>query len=89
MARISAQVSLYPLRQTKLSPAIDGALQVFQSYKLEVQPGSMSTMITGEEEELFAGLREAFRRAASHGDLVLNVSLSNACPAVIKPTHSQ
>jgi uncharacterized protein YqgV (UPF0045/DUF77 family) len=83
MARISAQVSLYPLRQARLSPAIDEALQVFRSHKLEVQPGRMSTIILGEERELFAGLQEAFRRAASHGDLVMTVSLSNACPAAI------
>lgn len=45
-------------------------------------------MITGEEEELFASLREAFRRAAFRGDLVMNVSLSNACPAPVKASRS-
>jgi uncharacterized protein YqgV (UPF0045/DUF77 family) len=87
MARISAQVSLYPLRQAELSPAIDEAWQVFRSYKLDVQPGSMSTIITGDEEEVFACLRETFRRASSRGSVVLNVSLSNSCPRTAKPTR--
>jgi uncharacterized protein YqgV (UPF0045/DUF77 family) len=80
MARISAQVSVYPLRQASLSPAIEAALTVFRSHKLEVQPGVMSTMISGDDDEVFASLKETFQQAARFGDVVMNVTLSNACP---------
>jgi uncharacterized protein YqgV (UPF0045/DUF77 family) len=79
MASVSAQVSLYPLRQEKLSPAINEALTVFQRHGLEVQPGPMSSVITGGEA-VFAALREAFWQAAGQGEVVMVVTLSNACP---------
>ena len=82
MPGISAEVSLYALRQAKLSPVIDEALRVFRASGLDVRPGTMSTLITGDDDAVFDCLKEAFRQAASHGDLVMHVSVSNACPAV-------
>jgi uncharacterized protein YqgV (UPF0045/DUF77 family) len=77
---LAAQVSLYPLRQPHLSPAIEHALEVFRQYGLEVQPGSMSSIVMGEEEPLFDALRTAFLKAAEEGEVVMVVTLSNACP---------
>lgn len=77
---ISAQVSLYPLRQERLSPAIQRALAVLKSHGLEVQAGPMSTLIWGDEEEVFGALRDAFREAALAGEVVMVVTFSNACP---------
>ena len=81
MAQITAQVSIYPLRQARLSPVIEAVLTVFQSHRLECQPGAMSTMIAGAEDEVLVCLTETFNRAASYGDVVMNVTLSNACRA--------
>ena len=80
MIGISAQVSLYPLRQESLSPAIDEALEVFRDYGLDVEPGSMSTVITGNDSAVFAALQEALHRAAEQGQVFMTVTLSNACP---------
>lgn len=77
---ISAQVSLYPLRQERLGSAIQRALATFRDHGLEVQPGPMSTLIWGDDEEVFRALREAFREAAQAGDAVMTVTFSNACP---------
>jgi uncharacterized protein YqgV (UPF0045/DUF77 family) len=77
---IAAQVSLYPLRQASLSPAIDQALQIFRGYDLSVEPGAMSTLITGDDAAVFAALQEAFRRVAEQSQVVMVVTLSNACP---------
>ena len=77
---ISAQVSLYPLRQQRLTPAIDEALRVFQEYGLDIAPGSMSTVITGDDAAVFAVLQEVFRRTAEQGHVVMTVTFSNACP---------
>ena len=80
MIGIAAQVSLYPLRQESLSPAIEKALQVFQEYDLHVEPGTMSGLITGDAAAIFAALREAFRLATEQGEVVMVTTISNACP---------
>lgn len=80
MNGFSAQVSLYPLGQEDLSPAIDNALRIFREHDLEVIPGSMSTLITGGDEEIFSALQTALRRASEQGPVVMVVTFSNACP---------
>jgi len=85
MVGISAQVSLYPLRQEAVGPAIDKALRIFHDYGLDVTPGPMSTLVSGDDETIFAALQEAFRIAASDGEIVMVATFSNACPL---PAHS-
>lgn len=80
MVGIAAQVSLYPLGQESLSPAIDEALGIFHQHGLEVQPGAMSTVLAGDDEEVFGALREAFQRTAEQAPVVMVVTFSNACP---------
>jgi uncharacterized protein YqgV (UPF0045/DUF77 family) len=88
MTGIAAQVSLYPLRQTSLSPAIEAALRIFRKHGLEVEPGAMSTIITGDDEAVFAALQEAFRSVAAQGQVVMIVTFSNACPAPSRSKES-
>ncbi len=80
MIGIAAQVSLYPLGQEALSPAIDEALRIFREHGLDVEPGAMSTMISGDDDAIFAALQEAFRRVAEQHRVVMVVTFSNACP---------
>jgi uncharacterized protein YqgV (UPF0045/DUF77 family) len=80
MSGISAQVSIYPLKQDKLSPAIDAVLEAFGKHGIESQMGTMSTMVWGDDEEVFAALLDAFRNAASLGEAVMVMTVSNACP---------
>jgi uncharacterized protein YqgV (UPF0045/DUF77 family) len=80
MADISAQVSLYPLRQPDLGPAIRAAWRTFETHDLEVERGAMSTVMWGEEGALMAALREAFDWASAEGEVVMVITLSNACP---------
>lgn len=80
MNTIAAQVSLYPLRQERLGPVIEEAIDTFRRTGLMVLEGPMSTMVAGELEAVFAALREAFARAAAHGEAVMVVTVSNGCP---------
>jgi uncharacterized protein YqgV (UPF0045/DUF77 family) len=80
MPEISAQVSLYPLLHEQMAPVIDEAVAEFRRQGLEVQPGPMSTLVAGSEASVFVGLQEAFRKASSHGKVVMVVTVSNACP---------
>ncbi len=84
MSPISLQLSVYPLRQPHLGPAISGALDVFRARGLEISGGSMSTVIVGDMDSVLDGLKESFKSAAAVGDVVMVVSISNCCP--IRPT---
>lgn len=88
MIGIATQVSLYPLGQETLSPAIDEALRIFREHGLDVEPGAMSTMISGDDVAIFAALQEAFRRVAEQGRVVMIVTFSNACPVPSKVGES-
>jgi tRNA-Thr(GGU) m(6)t(6)A37 methyltransferase TsaA len=81
---VSVQVSLYPLGYESLSPVIDEALRIFREHGLEVEPGAMSSLITGEDTAIFAALQNAFRCAAEHGRVVMIATFSNACPISVE-----
>lgn len=83
--QLSAQLSLYPLRQASLSPCIKEALSILVNLGMDIFPGSMSTVISGKSDDLWAGLQKVFSAGAAHGELVMIVSISNACP---KPDHT-
>lgn len=78
--QLSAQLSLYPLRQASLSPCINEALLILKQTGLDVYPGSMSTVVSGSPGKLWAGLQKVFTAAEAHGELVMVLSISNACP---------
>ncbi len=77
---ITAQVSLYPLRQESIGPHIREALRAFGHCGLNARVGEMSTLVWGEERAVFEALQEAFHQAGKRGDTVMVVTLSNACP---------
>ena len=77
---VAAQVSLYPLRQPGLSSAIERTVAVFRQHELEVTPGSMSTVVSGDYDRMFDALKQAFQVTAEQGEIVMVVTLSNACP---------
>ncbi len=77
---VSAQISLYPLRQDHLSPVIRDVQDGLAAAGLEVTPGPMSTMVTGDGAAVFDALKTAFLRAAANGHVVMTATISNACP---------
>ena len=78
MSVISAQVSLYPLRQESLAPVIGETLQILRDSALEVEPDTMSSLLVGDETTVFEALREAFHNAAEQSQVVMVVTFSNA-----------
>jgi tRNA-Thr(GGU) m(6)t(6)A37 methyltransferase TsaA len=88
MMGVAVQVSLYPLRQESLSPAIKEALWIFEKHGLHVESGAMSSLIAGDDAVVFAALQEAFRCAAEQGEVVMVATFSNACPMSSRPKES-
>ncbi|MEW6268041.1 MAG: YkoF family thiamine/hydroxymethylpyrimidine-binding protein [Thermodesulfobacteriota bacterium] len=77
---IAAQVSIYPLRQASLTPAIDAVREALERRGLTPEMGPMSTFVYGDSDATFAALRDAFEGAATLGAVVMSVTVSNACP---------
>ncbi|MBD3291899.1 MAG: hypothetical protein GF393_03180 [Armatimonadia bacterium] len=77
---MSAQVSLYPLRTEHLGPAIEAFAGALREAGLHVEPGPMSTLVIGESDVLFAAVQSAFAAACAEADVVMQVTVSNACP---------
>jgi uncharacterized protein YqgV (UPF0045/DUF77 family) len=88
MAGITAQVSLYPLGQDALSPAINEALDILREHGLDVEMGVMSSLVTGEETAVFTALQSAFSQVAEQGPVVMVATFSNACPVPGKMEES-
>jgi uncharacterized protein YqgV (UPF0045/DUF77 family) len=76
----SAQISVYPLRQDHLGPAIETVRTALAAHGLKPQIGAMSTTVVGEDAAIFAALQEAFAKTAEVGEVVMTVTVSNACP---------
>jgi uncharacterized protein YqgV (UPF0045/DUF77 family) len=77
---ISVQISLYPLKQERLSPAIETAWEIFEKSQLEIVKGAMSTLVSGEAEVVFAAVKEVFLKTAEMGPVSMVATFSNACP---------
>jgi uncharacterized protein YqgV (UPF0045/DUF77 family) len=78
---ITAQVSLSPLHQEALTPAVCEVVQILWESALEVEPDTVSTLLVGDDTTIFAALQQAFCHAAEQGQVVMVVTFSNACPA--------
>ena len=77
---VSAQVSIYPLRQAHFSADIAEATETFKKHGLTANIGSMRTVISGEDKAVFEALREVFIQIADKGALVMMTTFSNTCP---------
>jgi hypothetical protein len=54
-------------------------LRVFDAHGLHAETGPMSTVLSGGDGALFAGLHEAVLAAAHRGKMVMVIIVSNAC----------
>ncbi|HDP80048.1 MAG TPA: hypothetical protein ENN21_04305 [Spirochaetes bacterium] len=78
--KLSVELSLYPLGEARIGPIIESFIDVLKEDGLEILPGPMSTIITGETDAVFGALRKAYTAAAEKHGVVLVAKFSNACP---------
>ncbi len=81
---VEAQFSIYPLREKKLSPAINEAVEIIKSFGLPVEEGSMSSITYGDSEKVFEAMKKVMEKVGENRHLVLIVTFSNACPVPVK-----
>ena len=78
---VGLQLSLYPLRQAHLRPAIEAAVEAAASEGMAVTVGKLSSFAAGGEDSVFAAVRAAFTAARSFGPTVMVVTLSSGLPS--------
>ena len=78
--RVNLQLSVYPLRQPHLRPAIQAALRAAAGERVDVTVGRLSTFVSGDEAAVFAALRAAFAAAAASGSTVVVATLASGAP---------
>ena len=77
---VQAEISLYPLRTDDMGHAIGRFLGALNATGLAVQPGNMSSTVSGDVNQVLSGVGAAFAAAAEDGQVVLVMKASNACP---------
>ena len=77
---VSAQISVYPLRQERLGPTVETVRLALEHEGLDPEVGPISTFVVGEASRMFAALREGFERAGARGSVAMVLTVSNACP---------
>jgi uncharacterized protein YqgV (UPF0045/DUF77 family) len=78
--KVDAEASLYPLGQKELGAGVKAFIEVLREHGCQAKVGSMSSLITGDSEQVFDALRLGYDRAASDGGCVLIVKACNVCP---------
>jgi uncharacterized protein YqgV (UPF0045/DUF77 family) len=80
-AQVGLQLSVYPLRQGHLRPAIESAVKSAAAEGVAVSVGPLSTVARGDEDSIFRALRAAFTAAKPFGPVVVVATLASGLPA--------
>ena len=78
--KVQAQISIYPLKTSSLSEAIDEFCRKLKDKGLKVQTRTMDSFVIGASDVIFKSVREAFEQIAEKYDVVMDFKISNACP---------
>lgn len=77
---VSVEISLYPLGQDS-NNAIDVFIHLLADNRnLVVEPGKMSSIITGELSEIMKTLNTSMEKVFEENPAVFNLKISNCCP---------
>ena len=76
----ACQFSVYPLRQDDIDRPVQAAIAAAAAEDVTVRVGNLSTLVVGEEAQVFAALRAAFRAVQSHGPAVMTATLTAGMP---------
>ncbi|MBN2512686.1 MAG: thiamine-binding protein [Sedimentisphaerales bacterium] len=78
---VQAEISVYPLRVQRLSEPVEEFCRILREHNLTIKITAMSTFVIGEHQTLFDACSKAFEQLAAKYAIVVNMKISNACPA--------
>lgn len=76
---VTIEISVYPLTENYSTP-VDLFIEMVSNKGLKVEPGKMSSLITGELSEVMRVLENTMNHLMSIYPCVFNFKISNACP---------
>lgn len=85
---ISLQISVYSL-DGKVREAVHCYLDALDATGLERDTGTMSTVVWGEPDKVWEGLRQAYETVAAKHEVVVNVGMSNIAPLPARASGSR
>ncbi|MCG0275421.1 MAG: Ykof family thiamine-binding protein [Thermosediminibacteraceae bacterium] len=75
---ITCQVSLFPLGREDYERIVLRALDCLKSFNVEVEVTPLSTLIRGDEEEVWKAVRALYEEGVREGEkVVLTLTLTN------------
>ncbi len=77
---VGCQFSVYPLRQEDVDGPVQAAILAAREEGCTVRVANLSTLLSGSEDQVFAGLRAAFRAAQRQGPAVMAATLASGMP---------
>lgn len=77
---VAVEVSLYPLSDAFEKTVDDFLALLAENNKIHIEPGKMSSILTGEIAEIMDTLSQAMKVVFSDGPAVFNLKISNCCP---------
>ncbi len=77
---ISAELSLYALDADNFGLPVNEFIDGLKKFDIEVNPGSMSTIIIGTTDVIFSAIQSAFETVSQKNNVALIIKISNACP---------
>ncbi|WP_297088902.1 YkoF family thiamine/hydroxymethylpyrimidine-binding protein [uncultured Draconibacterium sp.] len=78
--QVAVEISLYPLSDDFEKP-VDTFLSLLANNKtIEVEPGKMSSILTGELSDIMQALALAMEQVFVQSPAVFNLKISNCCP---------
>jgi hypothetical protein len=76
---VGCQFSVYPLRQMDIDTAVQGVIKAASEH-CSVRVSNLSTLMWGDEEQVFAGLRAVYKAAQTYGPTVVISTLVAGMP---------
>jgi len=77
---VGCQFSVYPLRQSDIDTPVQAVIRAAHGAGVSVRVNNLSTLMWGDEDQVFAALRAAFRAAQRHCPAVLTATLAAGMP---------
>ena len=77
---VGCQFSVYPLRQADVDGPVQAAIRAAREEGCTVRVANLSTLLSGNEDQVFAALRVAFRAAQRGGPAVMTATLVSGMP---------
>lgn len=77
---VALEISLYPLSDNFEKPVDAFLILLAENKSISLDPGKMSSVITGELSEIMKTLSSAMEKVFEGNAAVFNLKISNCCP---------